>query len=107
MWKRALAGFEALKSDHPDIQQNLGVLHYKRGQLEEAENMWKQALTGYEKALEPDHLDILRVLGSLGLLYHERGQVEEAENTWKRAQGVGVRSPRYTSNSAEAGLGPL
>lgn len=65
-----LAGFEALKSDHPDIQHTLGVLHYKRGQLEEAEKMWKQALAGYEKAF-PDHPGIFDfdVVQNLGKVY--------------------------------------
>src|SRR5438045_3610816 len=46
MWKRALAGYEkALGPDHPQtlmVVQNLGTLYHGRGQVEEAEKMWKQ-----------------------------------------------------------------
>src|SRR5437762_1954174 len=89
MWTRALAGYEkALEPDHPDtlrVVQNLGLLYYGRGQVEEAEKMWTRALAGYEKALEPDHPDTLRVVQNLGMLYHGRGQVEEAEKMLTRA----------------------
>ena len=56
-----------------------------QGKFEEAEVMGKRALAGYEKALEPDHPDTLRVVQNLGSLYHGRGKVEEAEVMWKRA----------------------
>src|SRR5271163_3887883 len=39
----------------------------------------------YEKALEPDHPDTLRVVQNLGLLYHGRGQIKQAEEMWTRA----------------------
>jgi tetratricopeptide (TPR) repeat protein len=47
--------------------------------------MWKRALAGYEKALEPDHPNTLLVVQNLGTLYHSKGKVEEAEKMWKRA----------------------
>ena len=55
------------------------------GQSTEAEKMWKRALTGYEKALEPDHPDTLMVVQNLGTFYHGRGQFEEAEKMLKQA----------------------
>jgi len=61
------------------------LLYHGRGKFEEAEKMWKRALAGYEKALEPDHPDTLRVVQNLGLLYHGRGKFEEAEKMLKRA----------------------
>jgi hypothetical protein len=47
-----------------------------QGKFEEAEVMGKRALAGYEKALEPDHPDTLRVVQNLGSLYH--GQISLA-----------------------------
>jgi Tetratricopeptide repeat len=41
--------------------------------------MLKRELTGYKKALEPDHPDTLAVVQNLGKLYHDRGKVNEAE----------------------------
>jgi len=67
------------------VVQNLGLLYYSCGKLDEAETMLKRTLAGYEKALEPEHLDTLRVVQNLGLLYHSRGKLDEAETMWKRA----------------------
>ncbi|OCL01786.1 hypothetical protein AOQ84DRAFT_206150 [Glonium stellatum] len=64
MLKRALAGCKVLKPDHciaPLVVSRLGLLYYQRGQLEEAEKMWNQALAGYKKVLEPDHSYTLEV----------------------------------------------
>lgn len=47
--------------------------------------MWAQALTEYEKALEPDHPDTLRAVHNLGLLYYGRGRIKQAEEMWTRA----------------------
>ena len=44
-----------------------------------------RALAGYEKALEPDHPDTLRVIHNLGVLYRQRGQIDEAEKMLKRS----------------------
>ncbi|KAL6235054.1 hypothetical protein BDW75DRAFT_230653 [Aspergillus navahoensis] len=38
----------------PDVN-NLGNLYFNQGKLKEAEEMYQQALAGYEKALGPDH----------------------------------------------------
>ena len=47
--------------------------------LDEAEAMWERALEGYEKALQPGHFDLMRVLRSLGALCRDRGRLDEAE----------------------------
>jgi tetratricopeptide (TPR) repeat protein len=67
------------------ILQSTGAFFSIRGKVEEAETMWKRALAGYEKALEPDHPSTLAVVQNLGMLYYDRGKVEEAETMWKRA----------------------
>jgi Tfp pilus assembly protein PilF len=54
MYKRALQGKE--KAWGPDYTStlntvnNLGLLYADQGELEEAENIYKRALVGYEKA---------------------------------------------------------
>ena len=51
------------------------MLYHRQGKVEEAEKMLKQALAGYEKALEPDHPDPLQVIQNLGMLYYELGRI--------------------------------
>ncbi|MCJ1347009.1 hypothetical protein MMC31_005229 [Peltigera leucophlebia] len=108
MWGRALAGYEkVLEPEHPSILTVFKTLeHYNShrkldktekmwgraladtkslGRLDEAEEMWKRALVGYEKTLEPEHPDTLRVVQNLGLIYPRRGKFDEAEEMWKRA----------------------
>jgi hypothetical protein len=46
--------------------QNFGLLYHGRGKLDEAETMWKLALVGFEKALEPERPDTLGVVQNLG-----------------------------------------
>ena len=46
--------------------------------------MWKRALVGYEKALEPDHPITLGVVQNLGTLYHDHGKINEAEMMFER-----------------------
>jgi len=58
---------------------SFGGMYYYHGYSREGEDIWKQALAGYEKALEPDHPNTLGVIQNLGLLYYGHGQVEEAE----------------------------
>ncbi|KAH8431005.1 tetratricopeptide repeat protein [Aspergillus melleus] len=59
MYRRALAGKErALGPDHTstiETVNNLAVLYYDQGKLQEAEEMYQRALAGKEKALDPDN----------------------------------------------------
>jgi tetratricopeptide (TPR) repeat protein len=47
--------------------------------------MLKRALTGYEKALGPEHPDTLTTAQGLGILYCDRGQLTEAAKMSQRA----------------------
>ena len=68
-----------------DLLEGAASFLHDQGRFEEAEAMRKRALTGYEKALEPEHLSTLGVVQNLGMLYRDQGKVEEAEAMWKRA----------------------
>ncbi|KAL4985113.1 hypothetical protein BDW68DRAFT_189921 [Aspergillus falconensis] len=52
----------------------LGTLYYTQGKLKEAEEMYQQALAGYEKLLSPDHISTLNT-----------GKLKEAEQMYQRA----------------------
>ncbi|KAJ5640322.1 uncharacterized protein N7484_008184 [Penicillium longicatenatum] len=54
-------------------------------QLAAAEQMYLQALAGYEKALGQDHTSTLRTVNNLGNLYSEQGKLDEAEQMYVRA----------------------
>ena len=61
------------------------MLYYSCGKFDQAETMFSRALAGYEKALESDHPEMLRVVQNLGVLYLNRGKLDEAETMLDRA----------------------
>ncbi|KAL5045966.1 hypothetical protein BDW71DRAFT_207950 [Aspergillus fruticulosus] len=63
----------------------LGTLYYTQGKLKEAEEMYQQALAGYEKLLSPDHISTLNTVNNLGNLYRNQGKLKEAEQMYQRA----------------------
>ncbi|KAJ5588729.1 hypothetical protein N7537_011407 [Penicillium hordei] len=63
----------------------LGDLYSNQGKLKEAEEMYEQALAGYEKALGPDHISTLNTASNLGSLYSKQGKLKEAEEMYQRA----------------------
>ncbi|KAL5050527.1 nucleoside phosphorylase domain-containing protein [Aspergillus fruticulosus] len=63
----------------------LGILYSDQGKLKEAEEMYQQALAGYEKALGPDHTSTLDTVNNLGLLYSDQGKLKEAEEMYQQA----------------------
>jgi tetratricopeptide (TPR) repeat protein len=52
-----------------DALHSLGLLYQAQGKLKEAEMIYQRALTGYEKALGPDHTSTLDTINNLGNLY--------------------------------------
>lgn len=77
-------GVEARSPRTLGIVQNLGMLYYGRGEVEEAEKMLKRALAGFKKVLEPDHPNTLLVLRNLELLYSKRADFGKAKTLPKR-----------------------
>ncbi|KAJ5904683.1 uncharacterized protein N7473_001599 [Penicillium subrubescens] len=63
----------------------LGDLYSNQGKLQEAEEMYQQALAGKEKALGSDHMSTLNTVNNLGSLYSDQGKLEEAEEMYQRA----------------------
>ena len=47
--------------------------------------MYNAALTGYEKALGPEHTSTLNTVNNLGNLYHKQGRLKDAEIIYNRA----------------------
>jgi tetratricopeptide (TPR) repeat protein len=64
---------------------NLGDLYADQDKLAEAEQMYKRALRGYEKALGAKHTSTLGTINNLGLLYANQGKLAEAEQMYERA----------------------
>jgi tetratricopeptide (TPR) repeat protein len=63
----------------------LGGLYYSQGKLDEAEEMYRRALAGREKALGPDHTSTLNTVHNLGALYVDQGKLDKAEEMFQRA----------------------
>jgi tetratricopeptide (TPR) repeat protein len=103
MYQRALQGYEkAWGLEHSktlDTVNNLGILYWKLGRLDEAEKMYQRALQGYEKAWGSEHTSTLSTVNNLGILYKDLGRLDEAEKMYQRAlQGYEKAwGPEHTS----------
>ncbi|KAJ5738113.1 hypothetical protein N7493_001268 [Penicillium malachiteum] len=64
---------------------SLGLLYSDQGKLQEAEEMFRRALAGREKALGPHHTSTLHTVNNLGNLYSYQGKLLEAEEMFRRA----------------------
>ncbi|KAL2832185.1 hypothetical protein BDW59DRAFT_181471 [Aspergillus cavernicola] len=65
--------------------QGLGNLYSDQSMLKEAEELYHQALAGYEKALGPDHMSTLNTIHYLGGLYFNQGKLKESEEMYHQA----------------------
>ncbi|KIW99702.1 uncharacterized protein Z518_11115 [Rhinocladiella mackenziei CBS 650.93] len=63
----------------------IALLLQQQIQLGEAEQMYRRALTGYEKTLGAEHISTLGTVNNLGLLYTKQGKLSEAEQMYRRA----------------------
>ena len=63
----------------------LAMLLDRQGKLGQAEQMYKRALAGKEKALGPNHTSTLNTVNNLGNLYSDQGKLDEAEQMYQRA----------------------
>jgi tetratricopeptide (TPR) repeat protein len=68
-----------------DAVHSLGDLYRDQGKLDKAEEMYKRALQGREKALGPDHTSTLDTVNNLGVLYVDQGKLDKAEEMYQRA----------------------
>ncbi|KAL9125867.1 MAG: hypothetical protein Q9175_008011 [Cornicularia normoerica] len=53
--------------------------------MKDAEDMYRRALTGLEKALGPEHPSTLNTVNNLGSLYWNQGKMKDAEDMCRRA----------------------
>ena len=54
------------------------------GRYDDAEKLYKRALTGNKEQLGPDHPDILRTVQNLANIYSNKGRYDDAEELYKR-----------------------
>jgi tetratricopeptide (TPR) repeat protein len=64
---------------------SLGNLYANQSKLVEAEQMYKLAVQGYEKAFGPTYLSRLDTINNLGIIYREQGKLVESEQMYKQA----------------------
>jgi tetratricopeptide (TPR) repeat protein len=91
MYKRILAFYDdakvAGKEDAPRYTtlMNLGILHMRQDNLQEAEEELQQALIGQEKWLGPNHRLTLLNVANLGAVYANMQEVSKAKQAYRRA----------------------
>ncbi len=68
-----------------DAFNTLDLLYTDQGKLMEAEEMYRRALDGKEKAWGREHTSTLSTINNLGTLYKDQGKLVEAENMYRRA----------------------
>lgn len=67
------------------VIHNLGHVYHKKGQMQDAENMFRRALECYEKLFGLENTSVLDILNSLGTLYVDQEKMEEDEDMFCRA----------------------
>ncbi len=77
---------ERVKSvEASDAFHELGSLYADQGKLVEAEEMYRRALDGYEKAWGREYTSTLDTVNNLGLLYTRQDKLVEVEEMYRRA----------------------
>lgn len=80
----------------------LGICHYYNGEYAEAEPLYIRALAIFEKALGPEHPDVVSSVYNLAELYYVLGRYAEAEPLLERALAIikHARGPNHRSVAA-------
>jgi tetratricopeptide (TPR) repeat protein len=81
----------ALGPDHPDVAADvaaLAALLDGQGKYDEAEKLYRRALTVFERVYGTEHYEIAVTLNNLAAIYHARGESEEAEELYQRALSI-------------------
>ncbi|KAK7906345.1 kinesin light chain [Apiospora marii] len=69
-----------------DTVDNLGLLYYDQGKMDEAEAMYQRALQGKGEGMSPSHTSTLDTVGGdLAVLFSDQGRMDEAETMYQRA----------------------
>jgi tetratricopeptide (TPR) repeat protein len=77
----------------------LGDLYSDQGKLKEAEELYRRALAGKEKALGPDHMSTFNTVNNLAGLYMKQDKLKQAGEMYQRALAVYEKAlgPDHTS----------
>jgi tetratricopeptide (TPR) repeat protein len=91
LFERALQTLE--QSDRPDPHaattfNNLGAVHERMGEYEQAELRYRNSLALIELIQGPDHPDIAMGLNNLASMYFSQQAFAKAEPLWKRALSI-------------------
>jgi tetratricopeptide (TPR) repeat protein len=73
---------------HPEVAADLAVLGavlYGQERYDEAERVFNQALTAFQRHHGPDHYEVAVSLGNLGALYAATGRADQAQQCYDRA----------------------
>jgi tetratricopeptide (TPR) repeat protein len=71
---------------------NIGNIHLRRGELDEAFDNFKSALEIQRKTLPNDHPDIVRTLHNLAMVYRRQGNDEKARESFQQAEDIANRT---------------
>ena len=66
----------------------LAALYYSQGKYNEAEPLYRRALSIWEKALGPEHPDVATVLENYALLLRKTNREAQAEELEARARAI-------------------
>ena len=71
---------------------SLAALHHARGDVHEAEQLYRRTLVLKENLLGADHPDVAVTVNNLAVLYKNQGRYAEAERLYRRALTIFERS---------------
>ncbi len=83
---------------------DLASAYKGQGQHAQAKRIQMQAVSIFEKARKPDHVDLAKPLHDLAELYRLLGQYEEAEPLYQRTLTIWEKASRYKDADFAAGL---
>ena len=70
------------------LLDSIGVYFWSRGQYEDVEQMFQQAITIFEQVKGPNDLSTVASLNNLALLYYNQGKYEQAEPLYQRVLAI-------------------
>ncbi len=82
---------------HPDVAlglNNLALLFYDQGKYTEAEPLYQRALAILEKALGPDHPDLVTGLENYARLLRKTDRKADAAKTEEYAKAIRAKQPK-------------
>jgi len=92
------------------LLNNLGSLHGQRGEIDEARDLFQQALEVKQSALGPNHLDVGIAWSNLGNALVRGARLDEAREAFERARAIFVAKVGESHPNVafvETGLGSL